>query len=145
MKQITIIRKKVATMANQLKKLGLTLSEAFKKAWQLIKGQTITTKVKGVTAGRGQRILERLTHYCPEQIIVQLEREPHNLYDSNAVAVNVGIVAKGIVKVGYLPAPLAKVASGLLDKGIVIDAAYGQIKGKYERHMNYGIEIQLSI
>lgn len=109
MKQITVIRRKVVTIANRLKKMGMTLSAAFKKAWELVKGKTIITKVKGVTFGNGQRILERLTHYRPEDIIVELEREPYNLYDGNAVAVNVGVVGKGIVKAGYLPSQLAKV------------------------------------
>ena len=33
MKQITRIRKAVCTMANELKKAGYSLSQAFKKAW----------------------------------------------------------------------------------------------------------------
>lgn len=33
MKQITNIRKAVCAMANQLKKAGYSLSEAFRKAW----------------------------------------------------------------------------------------------------------------
>ena len=145
MKQITIIRRKVATTANRLKKMGMSLSAAFKKAWELIKGKTIITKVKGVTFGKGQRILERLTHYQPEQIIVELEREPYNLYDSNAVAVNVGVISKGIVKVGYLPAPLAKIISTLNDKGMTVKALYSEIRGKYEGYMNYGMEIKISL
>ena len=51
MKAITIIRKKVATMANRLKKMGLMLSQAFKRAWELVKGNAIHTKVSGVTKG----------------------------------------------------------------------------------------------
>ena len=44
MKHITVIRKKVATTANRLVKMGYTLSNAFRKAWELIKGMTITTR-----------------------------------------------------------------------------------------------------
>lgn len=33
MKQITKVRKAVCIMANELKKLGYSLSQAFKKAW----------------------------------------------------------------------------------------------------------------
>ena len=36
MKQITRIRKAVCTMANELKKAGYSLSQAFKKAWQRV-------------------------------------------------------------------------------------------------------------
>lgn len=34
MKQITKVRKTVCAMANQLRKAGYSLKEAFKKAWQ---------------------------------------------------------------------------------------------------------------
>ena len=51
MKEITRIRRTVATMANRLKKMGLTLSAAFKKAWALVKGHTVETKIAGVTKG----------------------------------------------------------------------------------------------
>ena len=37
MKQITNIRKAVCIMANQLKKAGYSLSEAFRKAWRRVK------------------------------------------------------------------------------------------------------------
>ena len=64
MKNIHTIRRIVATMANRLKKIGLTLSAAFKKAWALIKGKAIESKVAGVTKGNRQKALHRiLTHY----------------------------------------------------------------------------------
>lgn len=37
MKQITKVRKGVCAMANQLRKAGYSLKEAFKKAWQRVK------------------------------------------------------------------------------------------------------------
>ena len=50
MRNIHTIRRIVATMANRLKKMGLTLSAAFKKAWSLIKGKAIESKeTKGIT------------------------------------------------------------------------------------------------
>ncbi len=67
--------------------MGLTLSEAFKKAWSIIKGRVITTKVKGVTYGIGQKALEHLTHYANDEITILLNREAANLYDSNAIEV----------------------------------------------------------
>ena len=46
--------------------MGLTLSAAFKKAWELIKGKAIESKVAGVTKGNRQKALHRiLTHYTP--------------------------------------------------------------------------------
>ena len=45
MKQITNIRKAVCTMANELKKEGYTLSQAFRKAWRRIK---LSMKIRAV-------------------------------------------------------------------------------------------------
>lgn len=45
MKQITKVRKAVCVMANQLKKAGYTLSEAFKKAWR--RGKLTMTMMEG--------------------------------------------------------------------------------------------------
>lgn len=50
MKQITTIRRTVATMANQLHKLGYSLSKAFKTAWRRIK-EGMKVKAQGVTFG----------------------------------------------------------------------------------------------
>ena len=76
MRNIHTIRRIVATMANRLKKMGLTLSAAFKKAWSLIKGKAIESKVAGVTKGNRQKALHRiLTHYTPNQVRVWIERD----------------------------------------------------------------------
>ena len=56
MKQITNIRKAVCTMANELKKEGYTLSQAFRKAWRRIK-LSMKIRAVGTTAGN---IQERL-------------------------------------------------------------------------------------
>ena len=45
MKNIHAIRRIVATMANRLKKMGLTLSAAFKKAWELIKATPLKARL----------------------------------------------------------------------------------------------------
>lgn len=72
--------------------MGLTLSAAFKKAWELIKGNTIESKVAGVTKGNRQKALHRiLTHYTPNQVRVWLERDKANLHDNNAVAVMISV------------------------------------------------------
>lgn len=76
MKNIHIIRRTVATIANRLKKMGLTLSAAFKKAWELIKCKAISTRIAGVTNGSRQKALRRIaTAYRPEQVSVSLERD----------------------------------------------------------------------
>lgn len=144
MTDINQTRQKVMLIGNRLHIKGMSLSEALKRAWAIIK-YGISTKVKGVTYGNAQKALDHLTKYQPERIIITLERDTFNLYDNNAVAVKAGVIGKGIVKIGYLPAPLAKVISALLDKGIAVKALYSEIRGKYEDYMNYGIEIKLCI
>ena len=67
------IKSRICIIANRLKKMGLTLSAAFKKAWELIKGKAIESKVAGVTKGNRQKALHRiLTHYTPNQVRVWL-------------------------------------------------------------------------
>ncbi len=110
MKAITIIRKKVATMANRLKKMGLTLSQAFKRAWELVKGNMIHTKVSGVTKGSRQLALHHIaTRYNPEDVTVKLVRERANLYDNNAVKVFVSVKDSVAYDLGYIPRNLAYV------------------------------------
>lgn len=115
MKDITIIRRKVATIANRLKKMGLTLSTAFKKAWALIKGKAINTRIAGVTKGNRQKALHRIATACrPEQVNVTLERDKANLYDNNAVNVLVSVNGSKSYNMGCIPRNLAYVVSALL-------------------------------
>ena len=144
MNNINLIRCKVMTVGNRLHSKGLTLSQALKRAWIIVKSG-VMTKVKGVTFGNAQKALDRLTAYPKEDIIISLKRDRANLYDSNAVEVYAGVKNKGVVKIGYLPAPLAFIVSVLIDKGIEIKASYGEIRGKYESYMHYGIAVKLSI
>lgn len=144
MNALSRIRRNVMLIGNRLHTKGLSLSEALKTAWRIVKAG-ITTKVKGVTFGNAQKALERLTLYRSEDIIINLKRDPANFYDSNAVEVWAGVKNKGTVKIGFLPAPLAFVVSRLLDLKIPVKALYKEIRGKYEQYMNYGIEIRLCI
>ena len=48
MKQITKVRKAVCAMANQLRKAGYSLKDAFKKAWQRVK-LSMTVRAAGTT------------------------------------------------------------------------------------------------
>ena len=78
-------RSKVMTIANRLVKQGLTRSIATIKAWVIVKANALRTKVKGTS--RRQDALEKLAGVNPADISVKLKREPHNVHDSNAVAV----------------------------------------------------------
>ena len=55
MKQITNIRKAVCIMANQLKKAGYSLSEAFKKSWRRVKLSMTVKLPEAVQPGRFKR------------------------------------------------------------------------------------------
>ena len=59
MKQITKVRKSVCAMANQLRKAGYSLKEAFKKAWQRVK-LSMTIRAAGTTFESRQERIEFL-------------------------------------------------------------------------------------
>ena len=146
MENIHTIRRMVATMANRLKKMGLTLSTAFKKAWELVKGKSINTRVAGVTKGNRQKALRRiLTAYRPEQVRVSLERNTANLYDNNAVNVVISVNGSARYNLGCIPRNLAYVVSVLLDKDIQLAAAFKEVRGRYMPYMYYGAVITLQL
>ena len=126
--------------------MGLTLSAAFKKAWELIKGNTIETKIAGVTKGNRQLALHRIaTLYRSEQIKITLERDRANLFDNNAVKVLVSINGSDSYEIGFIPRNLAYVVSALMDKGIQLTAAFKEVRGRYTSYMNYGMVITLNL
>jgi len=88
---ITKIRRAVATLANKINRKIKNLSAAFKKAWAVIKGKTIQSKVSGVTFGNTQKALTRLARYNASDISVNLIRESSNEHDINAVGVHVTV------------------------------------------------------
>ena len=146
MKYTNEIKRRICILANRLKKMGLTLSAAFKKAWQLVKGQTICTKIAGVTKGSRQRALHRIaTLYSPEQINVILERDKANLFDNNAVKVLISVSGSSLYDLGFIPRNLAYAISALMDKGIQLNAAFKEVRGRYYDYMNYGAVITLSL
>ena len=146
MRNIHTIRRIVATMANRLKKMGLTLSAAFKKAWELIKGNTIESKVAGVTKGNRQKALHRiLTHYTLNQVRVWLERDKANLHDNNAVAVMISVNSSVAYPLGSMPQHLAYAPSAIADKGIKLKTAFKEVRWHYTRFMNYGAVITLQL
>lgn len=139
------IKSRICIIANRLKKMGLTLSAAFKKAWELIKGNTIESKIAGVTKGNRQKALHRIfTHYKPKQVRVWLERDKANLHDNNAVAVMISVNNSMPYKIGYIPKNLAYVISAA-DKGIKLKTTFKEVRGHYTRFMNYGAVITLQL
>ena len=145
MRQITNVRKAVCTMANQLKKAGYTLSEAFRKAWQRVK-LTMKVRAAGVTAENRQERLGVLRKFKPEDLGVTLEREPDNRYDSNAIQIVVHIrpIHKRTV-VGYVPRALAEGLAKVIDMGIQVKASLMGIIGGYSYKETLGVLIDIAI
>lgn len=107
MKRITAIRKAVCAMANELKKAGYSLSQAFKRAWRLVK-LPITIRAAGTTFENRQERLKFLQQFKQEDLAVTLEREKDNKFDSNAIQIVVHIkpIHRRTV-IGYIPKGMA--------------------------------------
>ena len=100
----------VFALGNRLaaKATGLSRSEAFVKAWTIVKAGGLTLPVNGVMFGRRQEALRRLQAYKPEALRAWLVPEPDNSFDKNAVAVMAGVQGgKGLFKIGYIPRSIA--------------------------------------
>ena len=128
MNRITTIRKAVATMANQLHKLGYSLSQAFKTAWKRIK-ESMTCRVSGVTYENRQQLLRFIAGQKEEDLAVYLRRDKANSYDRYAVVVVVGIKGVGYAHIGYLAKGLAQSMAPVIEKGIPVKATLQQITG----------------
>lgn len=140
---ITKIRKAVATLANKINRKIKNLSAAFRKAWAIIKGKIIQSKISGVTFGNTQKALAHLTKYNPEAVSVELVRESGNEHDINAVGVHVSVKGSQGYRIGFLPRDLAQYISKLIDNGIALTAAFKGITGGTEYYHNYGALIEL--
>ncbi len=79
MKDISTIRRTVTTMANQLHKLGYSLSQAFRTAWKRVK-ESMTCKVAGVTYENRQQLLKYIACQRGEDLTVYLRRDKANIY-----------------------------------------------------------------
>ena len=117
MKNINKIRKTVAIMANQLHKLGYSLSQVFKTAWRRVKKSTIC-RVSGVTYENRQQLLKYIASQKEENLTVYLRRDKANVYDRYAVAVVIGIKDVGYAHIGYLAKGLAQSMAGTGVSGV---------------------------
>ena len=139
------IKSKVMTIANSLVKQGLSRSAAMIRAWITVKLRTIRTKTAGVTYGKRQALLDRLTRYSSEDITIELQRESGNQYDRNAVQIVAAVKGKGSAVMGYIGRELAAVIAPLLDKGKAVKAAFEEITGGHEYGLNYGLNVAISL
>ena len=145
MKQITKVRKSVCAMANQLRKAGYSLKDAFKKAWQRVK-LSMTVRATGVSFENRQERLAFLQQFRPEDLTVTLEREKENKFDSNAIQIVVHIkpISRRTI-IGYIPKGLARELSKVLDMGIQVKATLMQIIGGYGWKESRGALINIAI
>lgn len=134
----------ICKTANKIRKDGYTLSQAFRMAWKLAKAKAVV-KVAGVSIGNRQKAIEHLRKYTPESIKVILTRENTNTYDSNAIAVNISVNGSQSVKIGYIPAPVASLLSGVMDSISSIKASLQTITGGYYDDMYSGLRLSLSL
>lgn len=145
MKQITKIRKAVCIMANELKKSGYSLSQAFKNAWKRVKLSTTIRAVGTIFENRQERI-QFIQQFKPEDLSVTLEREPNNTQDSNAIKIVIHIlsIAKKTV-IGYVPKGFAKEFAKVIDAGIQVKTSLIQIIGGYSYKETLGALINVAI
>ena len=145
MKEVTKIRKTVCIMANELRKQGYTLSQAFKKAWSRVK-VSMTVRVTGTAAENRQERLAFLKHFRAEDLRISLEREPSNAYDKNAIKVVIHItpISRKTV-IGYVPKKLSRDLAKVIDNGIQINCKALQIMGGYSYKENMGLLVNIYI
>ena len=145
MKQITNTRKAVCIMANELRKAGYTLAQAFRKAWRRVK-ESMTVRATGTTFENRQERLQFLRQFPTESLDVSLEQEKDNKFDSNAIRIIVHIrpISRRTV-IGYIPKGLAKELSNVLEKGVEVKAKLMQIIGGYDYKEMLGLLLNIAI
>lgn len=143
MKDITTIRRTVATMANRLHKLGYSLSQAFKTAWRRIK-EGMTVKAAGVTFGNRQNLLQFISGRKPEELTTYLKRDRANTHDKYAVAVVIGIRDIGYAHIGYLPQGIAQGVAAVIDTGVEFRADI-KIIGGFGYKETYGALVSIAV
>lgn len=144
MKDIHIIRRTVATMANQLHKLGYSLSQAFWTAWKRVK-ESVTCRVSGVMYENRQQLLKYIACQKKEDLTVYLQRDRANTHDRYAVAVVIGIKNVGYAHIGYLAKGLARSMATVIEKGIPVKATLQQVTGGYSYKENFGALVNIAV
>ncbi|MBX6395796.1 MAG: HIRAN domain-containing protein, partial [Alicyclobacillaceae bacterium] len=93
-----------------------------------------------VTFGRRQEAIERLLRYDVRRVVFTLRREA-NRFDQNAVAVDVTVIGKGTVQIGYLPRTVAQLLAHAIDKGCCPVVYDWQVIGE----QTHGLRLSLSL
>lgn len=145
MKQVTNIRKAVCTMANELRKEGYTLSQAFRKVWKRIK-LSMKIRAVGTTAGNIQERLGFMKQFPVNTMQAELVRELENPFDKNAIKIVIHLRSiNRKTTIGYVPRGLAAGLAAVIDAGIQAKVELLQILGGYSYKENYGCLLNISI
>jgi len=143
--KIQNIRRAVCIMANELHKTGLTLSQAFKKAWRRVK-ESMTIRAAGTAFGNRQERLAYIAQFKPNELQVTLQREPENSYDQDAVKVFITVLPiRKYTQVGYLPKSLSKEVAKVMDAGVDLKAELKGIIGGYSYKEHYGVLLNIAV
>ncbi|OGO79473.1 MAG: hypothetical protein A2Y23_07130 [Clostridiales bacterium GWB2_37_7] len=98
----------------------LSFASSLKLAWKTVRSiiKLIHTKLRGVTHGGRQLLLQRLNRCTLEQVALSFKRDYNNAYDRNAVQIIATSVKTGSSAIlGYLSSKLAVDVANALDKG----------------------------
>lgn len=118
MKSMKNTRRTVAILANKLRKYLKSLSNAFRKAWKMVKRGVIYTAAAGVTFRSIQEVIAWLNRMDPRDICLSLCRETGNRSDQNAVKIYAHVIPLGKKAcIGYLKRDLAAAIAPLMDAG----------------------------
>lgn len=144
-KHITNIRKAVCIIANDLRKAGYTLSQAFKQAWRRVKAR-MTFRAAGVTYDMRQEKLKYLAGFRLKDIRIRLIRQQDNPYDRNAIQIAADLLPTEETSViGYVPKTIAGELAKAMDKGIAVSVDLLGIIGGYSYKETYGALINVTV
>ena len=145
MKNINEVRRAVVTLANRINRKAHDLSGAFIRAWNIVKGKLMLSKVAGVSFGNRPGALAKLARINPKDISVELIREQDNQYDDNAVGVHVAANGSRFYQLGYLPREVAELVSSIMDKGVKLAATFRAVTGGTADYINYGALVEIAL
>jgi hypothetical protein len=143
--QLREMRKVSMTLAHSMRiAKKWSMSDALRWAWKLVKNQ-VTSKIAGVTIGNRQEAIKRLWNYEPRRVVFTLRREKENPFDANAIAVDVTVIGKGTLHMGYIPKDTAEIIAQLLGKNHVPSITEWEIIGEDIRGIKLKMELVAGI
>ena len=89
--------------------------------------------------------MEKLAGVNPAEISVKLKREPHNVHDSNAIAVYAALRDNRVFFVGYLPKAVAAVLAPLMDKDTEPSTKAFRVTGGFNPYVSYGAALAIAV